>query len=337
MYNITYKQILTYLSSIAYHHDQIKSFGFGDLAQCTNDIVTKQEPQYTRMYVVPENVEFNQNHIHYNFAIVIMDRVDDDLSNLRDVMSDTLEICMDVWTVFWQSYTSEYGNFSNIIVGDWEPDTHPFTERFETILGGWTMHIKMSAPFDYSSCGLPLNPNYNFPQYESYSSYEQIILDWETFSNAHEQIRSFGFGDYKQLTNDIITKKEPLYPRLYFVPERTRLNQNHMYVTWTVIVADKVNNDLSNLQDVLSDTLEIAKDFYSKAYLSDYDVEWDATLTNWLERTETILGGWTFTISVQQKFDYNRCVLPLSNFSPNLTWEELNELWKKVREQWKNV
>lgn len=337
MNTISYKQILTYFSSIAYHHEQIKSFGWGDIKQITNDILTKQEPQYVRMYVVPENVEFNQNHIHYNFAVIIMDKVEEDLSNLQDVMSDTLEICMDVWTVFWQSYTYETGNFSNIIVGDWEPDTHPFTERFETILGGWTMHIKMSAPFDYNSCDLPIIDNYGFPQDQSYSSYEQILLDWKQFAEAHRQVKSWGFGDHFQLTNDIITKKEPEYPRMYFIPDRTRLNPNHMHITWTVIVCDKIEEDLSNQQDVLSDCLEICKDFYSKAYLSDYDVEWDASLNPWLEETETVLAGWSFTISVQQKFDYNRCVLPISSFSPNLTWEQVSELWRKVKEQWSKV
>lgn len=337
MYNITYKQILTYLSSIAYHHDQIKSYGWGDIKQITNDIQTKQEPQYVRMYVVPEGVEFNQNHIHYNFAIIIMDKVEDDLSNLQDVMSDTLEICMDVWTVFWQSYTYEQGNFSKIIVGDWEPDTHPFTERFETILGGWTMHMKMSAPFDYNRCDLPIVDNYGFPQDESYSSYKQILTDWQQFADAHHQVKSWGFGDHFELTNDIITKKEPEYPRMYFIPDRTRLNPNHMHITWRVIVCDKIEEDLSNQQDVLSDCLEICKDFYSKAYLSDYDVEWDAFLEPWLEETETVLAGWSFVISVQQKFDYNRCVLPIETFAEGITWEELAKMWKEVNQKWANV
>jgi len=334
---MNYKQLLTYWSSIAYHHEQINSFGFGDITQCTNDLTTKQEPKYTRMYIVPENVELNQNHIHYNFNVIIMDKIEDDLSNQAEVMSDTLSIVMDVWTVFWQSYTYEQGDFSKIIVGDWEPHTTPFLERFETLLGGWTLNIKMSAPFDYSSCGLPLDPNYSFPQDQSYSSYRQILSDWESFADAHEQIRSYGFGDEHQLTNDIDTKVEPLYPRIYFVPEKARLNPNHMHITWHVIICDKVEDDLSNQQDVLSDCLEIAKDFYAKAYLSDYDVEWDANLNPWLEETETILAGWTLTISVQQKFDYNRCVLPITTFSTGMTWEELDRLWKKVKQEWDSV
>jgi hypothetical protein len=206
---INYKQILTYFSSIAYHHEQIRSFGFGDLNQCTNDITTKQEPRYTRLYIVPENVEFNQNHIHYNFNVLVMDVIEDDLSNQKEVMSDTLEIATDVWTVFWQSYTAEFGNFSQIIVGDWEPSVTPFLERFDTFVGGWNMHIKMSAPFDYNTCNLPIADGYSFSQDESFSSYRQIIQDWEDFAAAHEQIRSFGYGDAPNLTMDIETEKEP--------------------------------------------------------------------------------------------------------------------------------
>ena len=75
---MNYKQLLTYWSSIAYHHEQIKSFGFGDITQCTNDLTTNQEPQYTRMYIVPEEVEFSENQIHYNFNVIIMDKIEDD-------------------------------------------------------------------------------------------------------------------------------------------------------------------------------------------------------------------------------------------------------------------
>lgn len=337
MNTITYKQILTYFSSIAYHHEQIKSFGFGDMNQITMDVTTKQEPQYVRMYVIPQQVEFNENHIHYSFSVVILDKVEEDLSNLEDVMSDTLEICMDVWTIFWQSYTSHQGDFSNIIVGDWGPQVHPFMERFETTLAGHTLHIRMSAPFDYNSCNLPIIDDYGFPQDQTYSSYKQILTDWKNFALAHEQVNSWGFGDGSLLTNDIETKVEPLYPRMYFIPDTTKLEQNHMHITWTVIVVDKLEDDYSNQQDILSDCLEICKDFYAKAYLSDYDLEWNAVLNPWLEDTETTLGGWSFVISVQQKFDYNRCVLPVTNFVPGYTWDELAELWKKINTDWDKV
>lgn len=337
MSNITYKQVLTYFSEIAYHHEQIRSFGVGDFKQLTNDIETKQEPKYTRMYIIPQNVEFNQNHIHVNFAVMIYDKTLPDLSNLEEVLSDTLEIAQDVWTIFWQSYTVQSGDFSKIIVGDWEPDTHPFVERFETTLAGWTMHIKMSFPFDYNTCDLPIVDNYGFPQDQSFSSYYQILEDWKNFCEAHKQIRSYGFGPLEQLTVDRYTKVEPLYPRTYFIPNKTRLNPNHMHITWDVIFCDKIEEDYSNQIDVLSDQLETAKDFFAKAYLSDYDVEFDANLEPWLEMTESVLAGWTLTISVQQKYDYNRCVIPTTSFAQGITWEEMIQKWKDVSQEWKNV
>lgn len=337
MSTITYKQLLTYFSSIAYHHEQIRSFGFGDYKQITNDIETKQEPLYPRMYVVPENVEFNENQIAYNFGIVFMDRIEEDLSNLEEVMSDTLELATDVWTIFWQSYTYEQGDFSKIAVGDWNAEIIPFTEKFVTVLGGHTLHIRLVIPFDYSSCGLPIAEDYGFPQDESFSSYYQILRDFRHFADAHEQVNSWGFGDGTQLTNNIITKQEPLYPRMYFIPDTTRVQENHMHITWTLLCVDRIEDDLSNLQDVLSDTLEIMKDFYAKAYLSDYDVDWNASLNPWLEETVTVLGGWSLTFSVQQKFDYNRCVLPVTSFADGITWAELDRLWKNVNQQWDNV
>jgi hypothetical protein len=331
---LNYKQILTFFNEIAYNHPQIQSFGFGDLTQCTNDIQTKQEPRYQRMYVVPGQVTLNQNEIHYNFAVIFMDKVEDDLSNLQEVMSDTLETAKDVWTIFYQSYTQAQGNYANIIQGDWDPDVVPFQERFETILGGWTMNISMMAPFDYNACNLP--DSFEFAQDESYSSYYQMIQDWRSFADGHLQINSFGFGDITQLINDVDTKQEPLYPRMYFIPDRTKLSQNHMHITWKVIVCDRIQDDLSNQPDVLSDALEIIKDFYSRAYLSDYETDWNATVEPWLEETETILGGWTLTVSVTQKFDYNRCVLP-EYPATNYTWNELQELWNEVDTPWNKI
>ena len=54
-----------------------------------------------------------------------------DLSNQTDVLSDTLEITQDIFTIFYQSYREEYGNFSQIVVGDWSPEVTSFIERFD--------------------------------------------------------------------------------------------------------------------------------------------------------------------------------------------------------------
>ena len=150
-------------------------------------------------------------------------------------------------------------------------------------------------------------------------------------------MNSYGFGDVTQLVNNIETKVEPLYPRLYFLPETSTLNQNQLDINFDVRCLDRIEDNLSNQQDVLSDTLEIMKDFYAKTYLSDYEVLWNASLNPILQETQTELGGWSLIVTIQQKFDYNRCVLPITSFSPGLTWEELDRLWRKINEQWEDV
>lgn len=334
---INYKQLLVDLGLIAYNHPQINSFGFGDIKQITNDIETKKEPKYTRMYVVPDLVEFNENHIHYTFNIIIMDKVEEDLKNLTDVLSDTLETTKDVFTILYHSYTEEQGNFSWDIVTDWAPEITPFTERFETILAGWTMKIKFQVAFDYNDCVVPIAFGFGFQQDQSFTSYKVILDDFEEFADLHYQINSYGFGDYTQLTNDIITKKEPEYIRMYVVPNTTRFESNHMHMSFDVIICDKLEEDLSNQADVLNDCLEICKDFFAKLYLSEYEADWNANVEPFLEMSETILGGWLLKLNIIQKFDYNRCVLPELNFNRGLTWEEVLELWKNVENRWSNI
>jgi hypothetical protein len=335
--SINYKQIIADLGSIAYHHPQINSFGFGDLAQCTNDIQTKQEPKYTRMYVVPGEVKLNENHLHYKFSIIIMDRVDDDQSNQAEIMSDTLRTAMDVWTILLQSYNPQQGDFSWNLIVDYDPDIFPFIERFETILGGWTLNVSFQVAFDYNSCTPPVLGNFQFPDDLVFNSYKYVLDEFQEFARLHQQIRSYGFGDVEQLTNDIITKKEPEYPRMYVLPDSTHIQPGHIHLGWRVLFVDKLNNDISNFAEVLSDQLEIVKDFFAKLYLSDFEAGWEASVEPYYEKTETILSGWIINFHFIQKANFDRCVLPETNFSPNLTWEEVNELWRKVKEQWDSV
>jgi hypothetical protein len=287
--------------------------------------------------MVPGQVVFNQNHIHYNFSLIIMDRVDDDLKNLNDVMSDTLEIQKDIWTIILQSYTKAQGDFSWDIIPEQTPDVIPFLERFETILGGWTMNMTVQMAFDYNSCTPPVKFGYGFPQDQTFESYRTVLEDFQTFADLHLQINSYGFGDIEQLTNDIITKQEPHYPRMYVLPSSTHFHTGHIHIGWRILFVDKLNNDLSNQQDVLSDQLEIAKDLFSKMYLSEYEADWDASVEPYFERSETILAGWALNMHFTQKFDYNRCVLPETSFLPGLTWSELSELWKNVNKKWRKI
>jgi hypothetical protein len=331
-----YKQIIQDLSGMAYYHPQINSFGYGDITQITMDIDTKQEPVYTKMYVVPGDVSLSENRLLYDFSIIILDQINDDYSNQRDVMSDTLEIAKDIFTLIYQSYTAQFGDFSLYYTPEWGPNVTPFLERFETILGGWTMNIQLEQPFDYNSCVLPITSGFTLPSSVNLVNYKQVIEDLEDFANNHEQINSFGYGDITQLTMDVMTKQEPVYTRLYVLPNDTFLNQNELVYNFQIIVADQLNSDYSNQRDVMSDTLEIMKDTMAQFYLSEYETVFPASVQPFLESYETILAGWIMNIQLTQPFDYNRCVLPERPFV-NKKWYELAELWNTISRDWDNV
>lgn len=332
---VNYKTIIQDLSGIAFYHNQINSFGYGDLTQITMDIETKQEPVYTKMYVVPGSVQLAQNRLLYNFSIIILDQINDDYSNQEEVMSDTLEICKDVFTILYQSYTATWGGFSIDYTPLWGPNVTPFTERFETVLGGWTMNLTIEQPFDYNTCVLPVE-GFSIPRSVNKVTYYQIIQDLKGLSQAHEQINSFGFGDINQLTMDIETKQSPIYTKLYVVPSDTVLDQNQLTYNFQIIVADRLKDDYSNQRDVMNDTLEIMKDVFTFLYLSEYESEWDATVEPFLERFEDVLAGWTMSLTLTQPFDYNRCNVPERPFV-NKKWFELAELWNTISTDWKNI
>lgn len=333
---VNYYQVIQDLSGIAYYHPQISSFGFGDVSQLTMDIETKQEPRYTKMYVVPGQVQLAQNVLQYNFSIIILDRINDDYSNQPDVMSDTLEIVKDVFTILYQSYTAQYGDFTIDYEPSWGPNVTPFLERYETILGGWTLNITINQPFDYNTCVLPVS-GLTLPTSANLVNYKQIIEDLKEIARAHEQINSYGFGELEQITMDVETEKEPLYTKMYVIPDTTVLNQNQLTYNFKIIILDRINNDLSNQRNVMSDTLEIIKDVFTILYLSEYESEWNATIDPFIERFETILGGWTMNITITQPFDYNRCDLPERPFAGFAKWNELAELWNTIATDWEDV
>jgi hypothetical protein len=252
-------------------------------------------------------------------------------------MSDTLEVAKDIFTILYQSYTAEFGGFTLDYDPLWGPNVTPFLERFETILGGWTINITIEQPFDYNECVLPFE-GLSLPTSTNLVNYKQIIEDLEEMAIHHKQINSFGFGDLPELTNDIITKVSPVYPRMYVLPNDTVFDQNQLTYNFQIIVADKLIQDYSNQLDVLNDTLEIIKDIFTRLYLSEYESEWGASVEPFLERFEDVLCGWSITIQLTQPFDYNRCELPERPFiATNKKWFELSEKWDKISTEWRKV
>lgn len=147
IYGVNYKQVVNDVLQVGNNHLQLNSTGFGDLPQMVNDIVNHTEPNYSRMYVVPDQTIFNENEIKYNFNIIISSRLEEDLSNQLDSLSDTLEMCKDITIIF---HNSEYYTDYNIVV-------NPFLEEYDTILCGWSFNLSLNVPYKYNRCDIPID------------------------------------------------------------------------------------------------------------------------------------------------------------------------------------
>jgi hypothetical protein len=333
-----YKTLINDIGLIAYNHNQIMSFGYGDLSQITNDIETHLEPLYTRLYIVPGSTIFNLSSITYNLSIIICDRIEDDLSNQIDVLSDTLEISKDIFTILHNSYGDEFGNFTEYYEPQFGSSIIPFLERFDTVLAGWTLNISITQPFDYNQCIVPIN-TLSLPTDTSNVTYKQLTNDLLTIGDNHKQINSTGIGDIYQLTNDIKTKVAPQYPKMYVVPSDVTLSENELFYNFNIIVTDKLKVDYSNQRDLMNDTLEICKDIFSVLEQSEYNCQYGVSCEPFLEEYEDILGGWSMNIQLITTFGYDRCNVPIDRFDQldHKKWYQLDELWNKISKYWKNV
>ena len=136
------------------------------------------------MYVTPQPVTFDKNGLIYSLSITVMDKINQDYSNQSEVMSDTLLILEDIFTILWQSYTSSFGGFSI----DYEPQfgtqITPFLERFETIVAGWTMIINIVQLHDYDRCVLPELP-FNVEEGTNWGSLSSL---WKETNKTYNNI-----------------------------------------------------------------------------------------------------------------------------------------------------
>ena len=133
---MTLNQIIKLFTDIATNHDMIQSFGFGDLWEysANNDGLTKNKRTPT-FWAVLEDSTINDNELTLNFSLLFFDTVKKDEFNETEVLSDTLRIAQDVFSIL-QSPTY-YSKF--VIVST--SNLQDFTERFDDEVAGWKMTL----------------------------------------------------------------------------------------------------------------------------------------------------------------------------------------------------
>lgn len=144
---MTYNQIVDLLANIAVAHKQLKGFGAGELWEINGD--PKNSGIYPELWLVPVNAVAKLNTIEHTVRLLVYDLVNKDETNENDVLSDALQILLDVVKVL--RYESDNYTLLN------EPTLEPFTERFDDEVSGWSAEFVIEVNFANNDCDMPMD------------------------------------------------------------------------------------------------------------------------------------------------------------------------------------
>ena len=148
---ITHIQIVKLLNDIATNHEMIKSFGFGDIWEegATEQLESVVLWGIDLEHKIEKNTANQTATIDLNYKLLIMDLVDKGEDMENDVLSDTLQIALDVLAILdYKTFQDKYSfSYSNI---------KPFTERLDSEYTGHEVDITFKIPFDNDVCQIPL-------------------------------------------------------------------------------------------------------------------------------------------------------------------------------------
>ena len=169
--NKTYNNLVDTLKSLGAQHQQIKTTTTGDIF----DIDLSKNTLFPLMHINGVNVTTGPSTLTYNFQIFIMDLVSEKsnwtqaniqsaqkLSNNQEVLSDCLQICTDIISIFrhsqWQAQLSLDIN-AGVYFAEGEFTIEPFSERFDNELTGWVFPLSIIVENDFQTCNIPVDNN----------------------------------------------------------------------------------------------------------------------------------------------------------------------------------
>ena len=145
---ITYNKIIKLFENIASSNKFINKFGNGDISLVDTKI--KDDDNYPVLWVVPQSVALNGNAIEYRVRVIVFDIDNLDDSNQQDILSDTIQILIDVVNTF----NSSLEDYSEVVVNE-NIEFEPFTEKFSEYCTGWWGTLSIFTSYNNNECSLP--------------------------------------------------------------------------------------------------------------------------------------------------------------------------------------
>lgn len=142
---------------------------------------------------------------------------------------------------------------------------------------------------------------------------EQIIIEIRKFVSAHRQLKSFFEGDIF----DFDLTKSQLYPVFTTTLLPSSIGEGVESFTFQFGVFDKLDNDLANRINVLSDARQICTDFIAymrnNPAMDTIDIGLPITLEDFSTKFTDFTAGYFFTASLSQHQGLNFCQLPINS------------------------
>ena len=172
-------------------------------------------------------------------------------------------------------------------------------------------------------------------------TYNNIVNTLLRLGEYHKQISTTSVGDIF----DINLEKMQKFPLIHFNPTSVATGDSQLVYSFQIFIMDlvsekedwtknnasaefpKLYKTLSNEQDVLNETLQIATDFIGMLRHSEqqslagtndinapiYFTQDQFNIEPFSERFDNLCCGWTFTIGVLVQNDFQTCIIPVTS------------------------
>ena len=172
-------------------------------------------------------------------------------------------------------------------------------------------------------------------------TYNNIVNTLLRLGEYHKQISTTSVGDIFDIDLSKVTK----FPLLHLNPTSVVTGDSQLTYNFQIFIMDMVSEKedwtknnasaefpklyktLSNEQDVLNETLQIATDFIGMLRHSEqqslagtndinapiYFTQDQFTIEPFSERFDNLCCGWTFTIGVLVQNDFQTCIIPVTS------------------------
>lgn len=142
---LTYHKVLDKLQEFQENYCCLNSFGYGNLVEFGKN-VSGETINYPYLYIVPQAVTYDQNTTTYQVSAIFADRLNENLDNEKDAVSDMSLAARQLLSEIWR------GNLQGVFDCLMPVNAQPFMERFNDYVAGVALDLSLIVYEDMNAC-----------------------------------------------------------------------------------------------------------------------------------------------------------------------------------------